>query len=469
MPSSASTLTRSVGSWLRSVPLARFTHGEAGALEGVGVRAAAGGDARRLVAAGAQRPLGDGDPAARARRSPVAVEHPLDGRRRGRTRAALAASWRWSTISVDERLGPGARRALRTSASIRQRSGTTLIAVPPRDRADVGGRLRRRAGRAASPRSPRAAATIALRPSSGRMPACAARPRKLGHDPVVGRRARSRSRRSAWRGRTRSRSGCAAARRRTRCAPRATISSPTVNSSSSPTGGGSGAPQPAREREQRRRPPPCCRRRGSPSLAFSQPPSTSTGSTGAVSGTVSRCAQSRMLSRAPAARDAREQVAAVRAGPRPGVVLLDLEPERRAARAATRSAQARSWPDGLSIAAQLGERVVEPLRARASVARRLEPAGAAALGAAARARAPRVRVAGARALRARGVLQGGADEVAEQRRGPLRARLELGVELRGDEERVLSPAARSPRRGARRARCPSRRARRPRGACGGGC
>src|SRR4051794_6198410 len=35
------------------------------------------------------------------------------------------------------------------------------------------------------------------------------------------------------------------------------------------------------------------------------------------------------------------------------------------------------------------------------------------------------------------VVQRGADEVAEQRRGALGARLELRVELRGDEERVV--------------------------------
>ena len=78
IPSSASTLTRSPGSWLRSVPLARFVHGKPGRLERVRVRPAAGDDLPRLVAAGAQRPLGELD-LRRARLAPVAGEHPLDG------------------------------------------------------------------------------------------------------------------------------------------------------------------------------------------------------------------------------------------------------------------------------------------------------------------------------------------------------------------------------------------------------
>ena len=63
----------------------------------------------------------------------------------------------------------------RASASIRQRSGTTFVAVPPVivptfAVVSASSRPSRMAATA------RAAATIALRPSSGRMPAWAARP-----------------------------------------------------------------------------------------------------------------------------------------------------------------------------------------------------------------------------------------------------------------------------------------------------
>ena len=62
----------------------------------------------------------------------------------------------------------------------------------------------------------------------------------------------------------------------------------------------------------------------------------------------------------------------------------------------------------------------------------------------------------------------GADELAEQRLGPGRARVELGVELGGDEERVLGQLDRS-RPGARRARCRRRPGPRPRAGGAAGC
>ena len=184
-----------------------------------------------------------------------------------------------------------------------------------------------------------------------------------------------------------------------------------------------------------------------PSLAFSQPPSTSTGSTGACSGTVSRWAHSsteRPASRrsplaARGGRDPREQVAAVGADRRAGVVLL--RPRRRA-RAARRSRAPRTrarCPTGSrsgtaprtcrSGSAARARRLCDAARRR----RHDRPARCAgAAGAADRASCtPHAR------SRAGGALERGRDEVAEQRRRALRARLELGVELRGDEEGVV--------------------------------
>ena len=63
------------------------------------------------------------------------------------------------------------------------------------------------------------------------------------------------------------------------------------------------------------------------SLAFSYPPSTSTGSISATGGTVSRWAQSMMLF-GPGAGDPREQIARVGTSRRCGVVLGDLKPNR---------------------------------------------------------------------------------------------------------------------------------------------
>jgi hypothetical protein len=89
----------------------------------------------------------------------------------------LAASCRWSTISLTI-ASTFASTSDRVSASTRQRSGTTLVdALPPSTRPTltvVSSSIR--PSRIAT--TPRAAAAIALRPSSGRIPAWAAVPWK---------------------------------------------------------------------------------------------------------------------------------------------------------------------------------------------------------------------------------------------------------------------------------------------------
>ena len=146
--SSAATETRSVGSWLCSVPLATLTRRDAGRLEDVRVRRAAGGDALGLVAVGAQRGLGG------------------DDRRRGRL----------EPVADDLLLGDHVDVALAVAGAVVQRvdhRGEDLLGLVGVDRADlgeqpralgddVGGldpavqvadvrrRLRRRCGRAAS-------------------------------------------------------------------------------------------------------------------------------------------------------------------------------------------------------------------------------------------------------------------------------------------------------------------------------
>ena len=82
---------------------------------------------------------------------------------------------RWQTSSIActcSRSRSGSR--LRASAQTRHSGGTMLPATPPSDQADVGGRLRRRCGRAACRRSRAPRPAIALRPSSGAIPECAA-------------------------------------------------------------------------------------------------------------------------------------------------------------------------------------------------------------------------------------------------------------------------------------------------------
>ena len=142
--------------------------------------------------------------------------------------------------------------------------------------------------------------------------------------------------------------------------------------------------------------------------------------------TVSRWAQSRIDALAAARRCAR-------AGCRVGAGPRRRRPPRPRARIAAQlalhaSAHSRSCPNGLAIAAERGERVVEPRRARPrrrgltswrgrSGSRRSPAARTGSRLPASRGdRRPRRPRAGARP---RGALERGADEVAEQRRGAL--------------------------------------------------
>ncbi len=84
--------------------------------------------------------------------------------------ASCTASTMWAVCAASS-----AASWLRTSPSMRQRSGTTLIALPPLIRpmlAVVASSMRPSFMAATAD----AAAAIALRPFSGAMPACAATP-----------------------------------------------------------------------------------------------------------------------------------------------------------------------------------------------------------------------------------------------------------------------------------------------------
>ena len=204
---------------------------------------------------------------------------------------------------------------------------------------------------------------------------------------------------------------------------------------------------------------PCCRRRGSPRGGCVSTPSSCSTSTGAASGTVSRWAQSRIVARAVRARDAGEQVAGVGAGlgrrcrpPRPRA-------PARAARRDTASAIARSLRDGLSISQRRTKSASR--RSRSADAERVGGSRTATARTAHRASARARQRCGARSSHVdgshlgralAGALERRAHEVAEQRLRAQRARLELGVVLRGDEERVVGQLDR-PRRAGRRARC----------------
>ena len=174
-------------------------------LERVRVRRAAGDDVARLVPAGAQRLLGErhlrppwdacGSPRTSARRS-----------RRGRTRGR----WRRPGGGRPSRSRPPPRDAasrLRASASSVQRSGTTLIALPPAivpTFAVVSGSRRpephrRDRGRRGGDRAASVLGADARRARRARAPR---------RTPGSAWARRARSRRSAWRGRTRSRSCC---------------------------------------------------------------------------------------------------------------------------------------------------------------------------------------------------------------------------------------------------------------------
>ena len=139
---------------------------EAAGLERVGVRAAAGHDPPRLVAAGAQRGLGGHD-RGRARLLAVAGEQALGRRRRRRTpRSRRRRGWRRPCRRRRPRPGSGSseRASASSAAALGHDVGARRAAL---DRADVGGRLRRRCGRAACAAIACAAARIALRPVLG--------------------------------------------------------------------------------------------------------------------------------------------------------------------------------------------------------------------------------------------------------------------------------------------------------------
>ena len=273
---------------------------------------------------------------------------------------------------------------------------------------------------------------------------------------------RSRSRRSGSRGRRRSRSRLRSLAASNAFAPAQRVLLPTVNSSSSPTGEPS-ISSGGRSRGSRRR-RPCCRPRGCRRSRSPSRPRPRTGSICAASDRVEVGAQ--------------EQARSVRPGMRASRLPLSVGLDVRAPHCAAtprdlRGAPLPRRPDGLGIgraprtsrraaprSASLAGRTPALQEAAGHLARvgRLGPARAERLvGAGSVLRAALLRVA-----------RGGADELAEQRRGPLRARLELRVELRRHEERVVGelddldqPLV---RRGAR-----SRPAQPPRGGGAGSC
>ena len=237
----------------------------------------------------------------------------------------------------------------RTSASIRHRSGTTFVAVPPAivPTFAVVSASRRPSSIAAIAR---AAATIALRPSSGRTPACAARPRTIASIRwYVGEAITISPTGVAWSKTYPKRLSSLPTSKP--LAPWSPVSSETVNSSSSPTGGGSAPAAPNRRASSSRTATAALSSAPRiPSLAFVQPPSTRIGSIGASGGTVSMCAQSRIVpASASAAGSARtgcrrwRRRAARRRPRRPGA-------RSRVSSARTQSATPRSLPVGLSIA-----------------------------------------------------------------------------------------------------------------------
>src|SRR5688500_17135070 len=192
-----------------------------------------------------------------------------------------------------------------------------------------------------------------------------------------------------------------------------------------------------------------------PSLAFSQPPSTTTGSIGAACETVSRCAQSKTVrsERGWWGVGGRGGIRASRlpapapAGPAASSSSTSSPIARR--RAVTSSAIARSSPNGLEIrqssanvslrrarSASLAGRTMWPLAPEA--ARGLAFLGGAETGR--RAGGAGSGILGLLGVRPAALLRAAerrAHELAEQRRRAVRARLELGVVLRVDEERVV--------------------------------
>ena len=249
---------------------------------------------------------------------------------------------------------------------MRQRSGTTLVeALPPSIRPTFAVvrssiRPRRIAAHGRGGRRDRAAAL--LRPDAG----VGGRAVELGLEAVVGRRGDDHLADRRWRGRTRSRTPTRSGEASNALAPRSAFSSQTVNSSSTPTGGRCchqrAAPAPAAPRR-----PPCCRRRGSPRGRSPRPPSTSTGSIGACGhDRVEVGAQQHRPRASPGSPIAGQQVSALRAGRRGR--RRPRRPRGRASRssAATRSAHARSWPNGLSIRHSAAKRSLRRARSGAA-------------------------------------------------------------------------------------------------------
>src|SRR5215207_8802122 len=178
------------------------------------------------------------------------------------------------------------------------------------------------------------------------------------------------------------------------------------------------------------------------SCAFSQPPSITTGSIGPFASTVSRCAQSRIV------RSERPRIRARRLPRTSGSTARPMARSSRVTWATTSS----SRPNGLGIRhsaanvslsrafsaslAGLTARATSPLlEAARGLVQRLGGAGAGVLGAAG---TDRLVALGQLVRPARpGEAMGRADELAEQRCRSVRARLELRVVLRRDEERMV--------------------------------
>ena len=164
---------RSSGVWMSVIPLARLTHGKPARVEDVRVGGAAGEPEARLEARAPERvdrePHGEVVVA-----EAVAAVLRLDPRLERALRDARRERGRVDDL-LDDLGDAGHRRASATSASSAHHSATMFRAVPPRMRptlALVTSSIRPSGMSAIA----RAAATIAERPSSGYMPACAARP-----------------------------------------------------------------------------------------------------------------------------------------------------------------------------------------------------------------------------------------------------------------------------------------------------
>ena len=192
----------------------------------------------------------------------------------------------------------------------------------------------------------RAAASIALRPSCGRMPACAALPRKVASiRKYVGEATTTSPIGEAWsRTKPNSDRSCETSNS---LAPASAFSSETVKSSSTPTGEPSMATRCASASITATAALLSAPRIAS--LRFVQPPSSTTGSIGtSPCGTVSRCAQSRIeRSDRPGIRANRLPAFAPTSAPAPSSPTSMPSPRSSAA---TRSAHARSRPNGDGIA-----------------------------------------------------------------------------------------------------------------------